>query len=230
MTSFLLCCFSASSMEARAFSLYRAAERSSLSLDFSFSTWIYLNSLSAALWLINSRFLSRLRMNFWRSASLSDSISLAHWVLSISCSRSFFSLSIWTSCCLESVYQVRILTVSETFFLFSIASLFSLSTFFCWSSIHSLAYTCSSTIYCSSLAFLSMSCFSRSIWVPAIMKLVSSLLRSSVSILNFLSRACWTDYCLSASRWSLSVSSLYYILALTCSGVSRLAMNSCSYY
>ena len=64
---------------------------------------------------------------------------------------------------------------------------------------------------------------------PAIMNWVSSFLRSSVSILNFLSRACCTCYCLSSSLWTLISPSLSAILALTYSGVSKLSWNSFSY-
>ena len=74
-----------------------------------------------------------------------------------------------------------------------------------------------------------MSCFSLSMLQPATMNWVSSFLRSSVSILNFLSRACWTCYCLSASLWTLISLSLSAILALTYSGVSKLSWNSFSY-
>lgn len=149
--------------------------------------------------------------------------------MSISYSLSFFSLVTSASLVLFSFYQVRILIVSWTFFFFSAASVFSLCTFLSWSNIHNLAYTCSSTIYYSSLAFLSINCFSLSILHPATMKWVSSLLRSSVSILNFLSRAYCTHYCLSSSLWALISPSLSAILALTCSGVSKLSWNSFSY-
>ena len=62
------------------------------------------------------------------------------------------------------------------------------------------------------------------------MKAVSSFLKSSVSILNFLSRACWTVWDLSSSLYYFRVLSLPAIFALTYSGVSRLDRNSCSYY
>lgn len=199
MTSFLLACLSASSISSSAFSLARASARSSLSLYFSASYWILLSSRSATLCWMISKFLSRFKTNFYLSASASAATSLAHCYLSISCSLNFFSLIISASLYLFSFYQVRILTVSWIFFFFSAASVFSLCTFLSWSNIHSFAYTYSSTIYYSSLAFLSISCFSLSMLQPAIIKLVSSFLRSSVSILNFLSRAYCTCYCLSSS-------------------------------
>ena len=74
-----------------------------------------------------------------------------------------------------------------------------------------------------------MSCFSRSNWHPAIINWVSSFLSSSVSILNFLSRACWTVCYLSCSLCSLRVASLSAIFYLTCSGVSSDCKNSYSY-
>jgi len=176
-----------------------------------------------------SKFLSLFKTNFYLSASISAATSLAHCPLSIPCSLNFLSLAISDSLTLFSFYQVRILTVSWTFFFFSAASVFSLWTFLSWSNIHNLAYTYSSTIYYSSLAFLSINCFSLSMLQPATMNWVSSLLRSSVSILNFLSMACWTTYCLSSSLWALISPSLSAILALTCSGVSKLSWNSFSY-
>jgi len=176
-------------MSSRAFSRERAADNNSLSLNLSASYWILYSSRSATLCAMISRFLSLLRTNFYLSASWSASTSFFHCSLSMSYSRDFLSFSTLHSCTLLSFYHVRILMVSLIYFFLSAASVFSLWTFLSWSSIHNLAYTCSSTIYYSSFAFLSISCFSLSIWQPAIIKLVSSRLKSSVSILNFLSRA-----------------------------------------
>jgi len=92
-------------------------------------------------------------MNFCLSASLSDSISLAHWSFNMSCSLSFFCCSIFVPCFLVSYYHVKILSVSWTFLCLVLASVRSLWTFLSWSSIQSLAYTYSSRIPCSSLAF-----------------------------------------------------------------------------
>jgi hypothetical protein len=78
--------FSASSISAISFSLLIAASRSSLSLAVSTPFYASLRTFSAALCLESSMFLSLLRMNFYLSASLSLSISFAHWVLSIACS------------------------------------------------------------------------------------------------------------------------------------------------
>ena len=74
-----------------------------------------------------------------------------------------------------------------------------------------------------------MSYFSLSSWQPAIMNWVSSWRSSSVSILNFLSKAWLTWLAYSASLLVLRSLSLWAMRSLTCSGVSRLAMNSCSY-
>ncbi len=62
------------------------------------------------------------------------------------------------------------------------------------------------------------------------MNYVSSFLNSSVSILNFLSSAYYTYDIFSYSLCPFSLASLYAILALTYSGVSRRSMNSFSYY
>lgn len=162
MISCLLLSFSDSSIYWIASSFMRAASRSSLSLFLFASSYTALNSLSAALWLISSRFLSLFNINFYLSASLSASISLAHYLLSISYSLSLFSFSISVTVFLYSFYQVKILRVSFTFFFFSSISYFSLAFFFSRSSIQSLAYTYSSIIYYSSFDLLSINCFSLS--------------------------------------------------------------------
>lgn len=167
-------------------------------------------------------------MNFCLSASLSESASTLHCFLSISCSIFFFSASYWAWDSLALFYQDKMLRVSWTFSFFSWASLLSLAIFFSWSSIQSLAYTYSSTIFSSIFCLLSMSYFSLSNWVQAVMKWVSSLRRSSVSILNLRSIAFWTIAAFSAFLCSVMTASLSAICYLTCSGVSMLARNSAS--
>jgi len=86
-----------SSKSIMAYSLSILALRRCLSLYFSVWSYINLSSLSAALWFINSMFLSRFNMNFYLSASLSDSISIAHCFLSMSCSTNCLAPWVWAT-------------------------------------------------------------------------------------------------------------------------------------
>jgi len=143
-----------------------------------------LSIFSASLCLISSKFLSLSSMNFYLSISFSYSNSLFHWSFSIPLSWSTSLLWYYLFMSLVFFCQSSIVIVSPTSFFFSIASCFSLSSFFMRSSFHNYAYICSSSISCIVFFYLSRSCFSLSNWQFMTWNLASSFLSSSVAINN----------------------------------------------